>query len=67
MHGGASTGAKTAAGQERIRKAHWKTGHFSAERLAQRRMARETVREFRTLLVSVNEISTGGKTCNCKS
>jgi|GEM_PF-1653444 hypothetical protein len=37
MHGGASTGARTPEGIERIRKAHWKTGYFSKQAITERR------------------------------
>src|SRR5260370_41246710 len=38
MHGGMSTGPRTAEGLERSRKANWKTGEYSAEEKAGRRV-----------------------------
>jgi hypothetical protein len=38
LHGGKSTGAKTAAGVQRIRAAHWKDGSRSARLLAEARI-----------------------------
>ena len=46
MHGGASTGPKTAAGLERSRRANWKHGRFSREALEARRVANyETIEQ----------------------
>jgi hypothetical protein len=50
MHGGKSTGPKTAEGIERIRKANWKHGKRSAH-------AREEHRKFWNLLRSAKRIS----------
>jgi hypothetical protein len=44
MHGGLSTGPRTAAGLERARQARWKDGYRSAESRALRRAAREACR-----------------------
>jgi hypothetical protein len=44
MHGGASTGPRTPEGLERSRKARWKTGKFSAEAKAERRILRTSMR-----------------------
>ncbi|WP_420818736.1 HGGxSTG domain-containing protein [Occallatibacter savannae] len=49
MHGGRSTGPRTAAGLARIKQAHWKHGRFSAE-------AREEAAHFRELLRECKEI-----------
>jgi hypothetical protein len=54
MHGGMSTGAKTAEGIERIRKARTKHGRYSAAAIAQRRAARQTLRELRALMGAVD-------------
>ena len=43
LHGGASTGPRTAEGLERCRKANWKHGEFSAEQKASRREIRQFV------------------------
>ena len=51
MHGGLSTGPRTAEGLARSRRANWKHGHYSADAKAARREARETVRLLRKLLV----------------
>jgi hypothetical protein len=50
LHGGMSTGPKTPEGRERIRRAHWKHGRYSAQ-------AREEHREFRRLLRLATELS----------
>ena len=47
MHGGASTGPRTAAGQERCRRANWKHGAFSAGTKAARRQLRARLRNLR--------------------
>ena len=52
MHGGMSTGAKTAEGIERIRAARTKHGRYSAASIAARRQARQAIREIRALLRS---------------
>ena len=52
MHGGMSTGAKTAEGIERIRKARTKHGRYSAASIARRRAARQAMRTIRELLRS---------------
>jgi hypothetical protein len=52
VHGGASTGAKTAEGIERIRKARTKHGRYSAASIAARRAARQAIRAIRELLRS---------------
>ena len=52
MHGGMSTGAKTAEGIERIRKARTKHGRYSAASIARRRAARQAIRTIRELLKS---------------
>lgn len=46
MHGGASTGLRTAEGLEKCRRASWKTGAYSADRIEFRREVR---REYRFL------------------
>src|SRR5262245_7768056 len=50
MHGGPSTGPKTAEGIERIRKARTKHGRYSQASIATRREAREIIRILRELL-----------------
>jgi hypothetical protein len=40
MHGGTSTGPRTAAGLKRSRRANWKHGRYSAESLAEQRYQR---------------------------
>jgi hypothetical protein len=52
MHGGMSTGARTPEGIERCRTARWKHGRYSAASIAQRRAARQAIREIRALLRS---------------
>jgi hypothetical protein len=50
MHGGLSTGPRTAAGLERSRQARWRHGHYSAQAKAERREARAPIRLLRELL-----------------
>jgi hypothetical protein len=52
MHGGASTGPRTAEGIERIRAARTKHGRYSAATIAARREARAVIRTVRALLRS---------------
>ena len=55
MHGGPSTGPRTAEGLERSRKAGWKHGHYSAEAKRVRREARQQYRLLRQLIAAGNE------------
>jgi hypothetical protein len=50
MHGGASTGPRTPAGLARSKRARWKHGLYSAVTVAERRRARELLRESLELL-----------------
>jgi hypothetical protein len=50
MHGGKSTGPRTAAGIERIRASRTKHGRYSQASIARRREAREAIRTLRALL-----------------
>jgi hypothetical protein len=50
LHGGLSTGPKTVAGIERIRRAVTKRGRYTASMMAERRDVRELVKEARMLL-----------------
>jgi hypothetical protein len=50
MHGGLSTGPRTAEGLASSRRAKWKHGHYSADAKAARSEARQTVRLLRKLL-----------------
>lgn len=50
LHGGKSTGPKTAEGIERIRAARTKHGRYSQASIARRREAREAIRTLRALL-----------------
>jgi hypothetical protein len=50
MHGGASTGPRTAEGLERSRRARWKHGLYSAETLAEQKRVRELLAQSRELL-----------------
>src|SRR5918998_3570649 len=47
MHGGLSTGPRTAEGLERSRRARWRHGYYSAEAKAERREARAAIRLLR--------------------
>src|SRR5262245_50132797 len=50
MHGGASTGPKTPAGLEAIRRSRTIHGYYSAAAVRERQAARQLTREFRKLL-----------------
>jgi len=50
LHGGLSTGAKTAEGIERIRRAVTKHGRYSEQAKAERRYERNLLRNLRALL-----------------
>jgi hypothetical protein len=50
MHGGASTGPRTAEGLARSKRARWKHGLYSAEARAEQQRARELLRQSRELL-----------------
>lgn len=49
LHGGLSTGPRTAQGIERIRKAVTKHGFYTQAAILQRRRTREAMRELRAL------------------
>jgi hypothetical protein len=53
MHGGLSTGPRTAEGLERSRQARWRHGHYSAQAKAERWEALASVRFLRKLLEAV--------------
>src|SRR5215210_551538 len=55
MHGGPSTGPRTAEGLERSRKSGWKHGHYAAEAKQVRREARQQYRLLRQLIAAGNE------------
>lgn len=50
MHGGSSTGPRTAKGLERSRRARWKHGHYSAIAKADRRFIRRLIEKSAGLL-----------------
>ena len=50
MHGGKSTGPRTAGELERSRKARWRHSHYSAQAKVERREARVAVQLLRKLL-----------------
>jgi hypothetical protein len=50
MHGGASTGPRTAEGLVRSRRARWKHGLFPAEALAEQKHVCELLNQSRELL-----------------
>jgi hypothetical protein len=52
MHGGPSTGPRTAEGLERSRKSGWKHGHYSAEAKQVRREARQQLQLLRQLIAA---------------
>jgi hypothetical protein len=53
MHGGASTGPRTAEGLARSRRARWKHALYSAKALAEQKRARELLTRSRELLKQV--------------
>ena len=55
MHGGLSTGPRTADGLERCRRANWKHGRRSAEATRQRKEAVELRRVIRFLIAEAGE------------
>ena len=50
LHGGKSTGPRTAEGLERSRRANWKHGRRSAEAVAERKEAMAIRRNIRRLI-----------------
>src|SRR6266705_1774593 len=58
LHGGKSTGPRTAEGLERCRTANWKHGLYSKQSLAERRQVRQLMRSSAQLL---GELSTALK------
>jgi hypothetical protein len=50
MHGGASTGPRTAEGLARSRRARWKHGLYSAEAPAEQKRVRDLLAQSRELL-----------------
>jgi hypothetical protein len=50
MHGGASTGPRTAEGLARSRHARWKHGQYSAAALAEQKRVRELLSQSREFL-----------------
>ena len=53
LHGGKSTGPRTAEGLERSRRANWKHGHFSREAKAERSRLRAAILVLRDLRDSI--------------
>ena len=62
MHGGKSTGPRTAEGLERCRTANWKHGLYSQESVAERRCVRDLVRESWRSLVDLTRALAEAKT-----
>lgn len=54
LHGGKSTGPRTAEGLERCRRANWKHGLYCKEALAERHQFRELLRNATQLLTDLN-------------
>jgi hypothetical protein len=50
MHGGKSTGSKTAEGIERIRASRTKHGRYSQAAIAKRRESRQIIKTIRALI-----------------
>jgi len=57
MHGGKSTGPRTLEGLECSRAANWKTGQYSKDAIAERKIISESLRNFRDLLKQIKEAS----------
>ena len=55
VHGGLSTGPRTAEGLARSRRSNWKHGYYSAEAKRVRREARRQFRLLRQLMAAGNE------------
>jgi hypothetical protein len=55
LHGGKSTGPRTAEGLERCRQAKWKHGWYSQQALAERRRVRELMRTSAQLLQEIRK------------
>ena len=55
VHGGLSTGPRTAEGLERSRRSNWKHGYYSAEAKRVRREARRQFRLLRQLIAAGDE------------
>jgi hypothetical protein len=60
IHGGLSTGPKTAKGIENIRRTHWKHGQRSAEAIRQRKEGMALRREIKRLGEMADKIIVGG-------
>jgi hypothetical protein len=54
LHGGKSTGPRTAEGWERCRKANWKHGRYCQEALAENKRVRELERNSAQLLAELS-------------
>ena len=54
LHGGKSTGPRTAEGRERCRRANWRHGLRSVQAIAERREATAKLRALRRLLAELN-------------
>ena len=55
VHGGLSTGPRTAEGLARSRRSNWKHGYYSAKAKRVRRDARQQYRLLRQLIAAGNE------------
>jgi len=55
MHGGKSTGPKTAEGIERIRQAHLKHGYYSKEAIRERAQENGLYQFFKNMLQKLND------------
>tara|TARA_Y100000389_G_C17128325_1_gene348931 strand:- start:418 stop:582 length:165 start_codon:yes stop_codon:yes gene_type:complete len=54
MHGGRSTGVKTTEGLEKIKKANFKNGNFTKEKILERKAFNQILKESREFLKRFN-------------
>ena len=56
LHGGKSTGPRTAEGLDRCRRAKWKHGMYSKEALASQRLIRQLLGDSSVLIAELKKI-----------
>lgn len=50
LHGGKSTGARTAEGRHRQKMASWKHGYYSKEAILERKRFREMIKSYKEII-----------------